>query len=104
MQTPYPELPTGSVSRLDILQDKVEKALGKISDLPLTEVVEQVRSTLESAQKLLDNGDLKGALANLRRTLDTADRMLARTEQDDGQRRRAARRRAHDDVQRRTRR
>jgi len=79
IQTPYPELPTGSVSRLDILQDKVEKALGKISDLPLTEVVEQVRSTLESAQQLLDNGDLRGALANLRRTLDTADRMLART-------------------------
>jgi paraquat-inducible protein B len=79
LQTPYPELPTGSVSRLDVLQDKVEKALGKISDLPLTEVVEQVRSTLESAQKLLDNGDLRGALANLRRTLDTADRMLART-------------------------
>jgi paraquat-inducible protein B len=79
IQTPYPELPTGSVSRLDILQDKVEKALGKISDLPLDEVVEQLRATLESAQKLLDNGDLRGALASLRRTLDTADRLLART-------------------------
>jgi paraquat-inducible protein B len=76
----YPELPTGSVSRLDILQAKVENALEKIADLPVEEVMLQLRSTLESAQKLLDNGDLRGALANLRRTLDTADRMLARTD------------------------
>ncbi len=76
----YPELPTGSVSRLDIIQAKVENALEKISDLPVEEVIVQLRTTLESAQKLLDNGDLRAALANLRRTLDTADRMLARTD------------------------
>ena len=76
----YPELPTGSVSRLDILQAKVENALEKVSDLPIEEAIVQLRSTLESAQKLLDNGDLRGALANLRRTLDTADSMLARTD------------------------
>jgi paraquat-inducible protein B len=76
----FPELPTGSVSRLDIIQAKVENALEKISDLPVEEVIVQLRTTLESAQKLLDNGDLRGALANLRRTLDTADRMLARTD------------------------
>jgi paraquat-inducible protein B len=80
IETPYPELPTGSVSRLDVLQGKVEKALEKISDLPLEETVEQVRSTLVSAQRLLDNGDLKGALANLRRVLETADRTIARSE------------------------
>jgi paraquat-inducible protein B len=76
----YPELPTGSVSRLDIIQAKVENALEKVSDLPVEEVIVQLRSTLESAQKLLDNGDLRGALANLRRTLDTADRVLVRTD------------------------
>ena len=80
LETPYPELPTGSVSRLDILQGKVEKALERISDLPLDETIEQVRSTLASAQRLLDNGDLKGALANLRRALETADRTIARSE------------------------
>jgi paraquat-inducible protein B len=78
IETPYPELPTGSVSRLDILQGKVEKALEKISDLPLGETIEQLRRTLSSAQALLDGGDLKGALANLRRVLDTADRTIAR--------------------------
>jgi paraquat-inducible protein B len=80
IETPYAELPTGSVSRLDILQGKVENALEKISDLPLEETIEQVRSTLVSAQRLLDNGDLKGALASLRQVLDTADRTIARAE------------------------
>lgn len=78
--TPWPEIPTGSVSRLDLIQAKVEDALEKISDLPLEQTVAQVRSTLESAARLLDNGDLKGALANLRRVLDSADRVLARSE------------------------
>jgi paraquat-inducible protein B len=68
------------VSRLDILQAKVEQALEKISDMPLEETVEQVRSTLVSAQALLDNGDLKGALANLRSVLATADQAVARSE------------------------
>jgi paraquat-inducible protein B len=79
-ETPYPELPTGSVSRLDLLQGKIENALAKISDLPLEETIGQLRSTLAGAERLLDNGDLKGALANLRRVLDTADRAVARSE------------------------
>jgi paraquat-inducible protein B len=80
LEAPYPEVPTGSLSRLDVLQGKVEKALEKVADLPLEETVEQVRATLESAQKLLDSGDLKGALADLRRVLATADRVVSRAE------------------------
>jgi paraquat-inducible protein B len=75
---PYPEIPTAP-SGMEILQDKVEAALEKISDIPVDEVLTQVRSTLESAQKLLDNGDLQGALRNLRRGLETADRTLSAT-------------------------
>jgi paraquat-inducible protein B len=48
--------------------------------MPLGETVEQLRATLASAQTLLDDGDLKGALANLRRVLESADRVLARSE------------------------
>jgi paraquat-inducible protein B len=80
IEAPHPELPTGSVSRLDVLQGKVEKALEKVADLPIEDTILQLRSTLASAQALLDNGDLKGALANLRRVLDTADRAVARSE------------------------
>ena len=69
IDSPYPELATGTLSRLDILQGKVERVLETVADMPLEETVEQVRATLTSAQALLDNGDLKGALANLRRVL-----------------------------------
>lgn len=80
IESPYPELATGTLSRLDILQGKVERVLETVADMPLEETVEQVRATLTSAQALLDNGDLKGALANLRRVLETADRAIARSE------------------------
>jgi paraquat-inducible protein B len=80
LDSPYPELATGTLSRLDILQGKLERVLEKVADVPIEETVEQVRATLASAQTLLDNGDLKGALANLRRVLETADRVIARSE------------------------
>ena len=76
---PYPEIPTAP-SGMEILQDKVEAALEKISDIPVDEVLTQVRSTLESAQKLLDSGDLQGAVRNLRRGLETADRTLTQAQ------------------------
>ena len=76
---PYPEIPTAPTG-MEILQDKVEAALEKISGIPVDDVLAQVRSTLESAQKLLDNGDLQGGLRNLRRGLETADRTLAQAE------------------------
>ena len=80
LESPYPELATGALSRLDILQGKLERVLEKVADVPIEETVEQVRATLASTQTLLDNGDLKGAFANLRRVLETADRALARSE------------------------
>ena len=63
-----------------ILQDKVETALEKISDIPVGEVLQQLRSTLESAKSLIDGGDLRGALKNLERGLASADRTLAQAE------------------------
>lgn len=76
---PYPEIPTAPTG-IEILQEKVEGALEKISDLPLDEVLDQVRTTLASAQKLLDGGDVKGALGSLQRALDSADRTLGAAE------------------------
>ncbi len=80
LPSPHPELATGSQSRLDILQGKLERALETVSEMPLGDTIVQLRATLASAQTLLDDGDLKGALANLRRVLETADRVLARAE------------------------
>ena len=76
---PYPEIPTAPTG-MEILQEKVEAALGKISDLPVDEVLGQMRATLASAQKLIDGSDLKGALNSLQRGLDSADRTLGAAE------------------------
>jgi paraquat-inducible protein B len=74
---PYPEVPTGP-SSLRLVQDKLEEALDKAADIPVTDVVLQLRTTLESAQTFLDSGNLTGALGDLRRGLQTADRALTR--------------------------
>jgi paraquat-inducible protein B len=72
---PYPEVPTAPTG-MEMLNDKLEGTLSKIADLPLDEVVKQVEATLKSAQTLLDSGDLRGAIRNLKVTLATADRTL----------------------------
>jgi len=76
---PYPELPTAPTG-IEILQDRVEAAIEHISELPVAEILEQVKATFTSAQKLLDSGDLQGALVNLRRGLASADRTLVTAE------------------------
>lgn len=76
---PHPEIPTAPTG-MEILHEKVEAALGSISELPVGEVLTQLQSTLASAQKLLEGRDLQGAFTSLRRGLDTADRTLAAAE------------------------
>jgi phospholipid/cholesterol/gamma-HCH transport system substrate-binding protein len=76
----YPELPTAPTG-FELLNDKLETALQKVSDVPLDEVLVQIQSTLGSVQRLLDQGDIEAALRSLRTTLDTANRALARSDQ-----------------------
>ena len=79
IKTPYPEVPTAPTG-LEQLNEKVEETLKKISEIPIEEVVTQLRDTLQSAQGLLDSGDLRGAVTNLRVTLATADHALKRAD------------------------
>ena len=72
---PYPEVPTAPTG-MEMLNDKIEGTLNKIADLPLDDVVKQLQATLQSAQTLLDSGDLRGAVKNLNVTLATANRTL----------------------------
>ncbi len=76
---PYPEVPTGP-SSLKLAQDRLEEAIEKAADIPVADVVHQLRATLESAQKFLEGGNLNGALGDVRRGLQTADRTLTRAE------------------------
>jgi len=79
IEMPYPEIPTAPTG-MELLSEKLEATLEKISDVPIDEVLLQLKATLASAQKLLDSGDVHGALRELRLTLETANRTLAGAE------------------------
>ena len=80
LQLPYPEVPTAPTG-MELLNEKIDETLKKLSEMPIEELVAQFQSTLKSAQGLLDSGDLRGALANLRVALATADQTLKRADQ-----------------------
>jgi paraquat-inducible protein B len=75
IKAPYPEVPTAPTG-MEMLNERVEETLKKISEVPVDEVVTQLRDTLKSAQSLLDSGDLHGAMKNLRAALATANQTL----------------------------
>jgi paraquat-inducible protein B len=62
----YPELPT-TPTAMEKLGDKAEDFMDKLADLPLDQMLENFRKTLESARKLLDSPDLHGTLAGARK-------------------------------------
>lgn len=79
IETPYPEVPTAPTG-MERLNDRIEETLQKISDIPIEEVVTQLRETLRSTQALLDSGDLRGAVANMRVAMAAANQTLKRAE------------------------
>jgi paraquat-inducible protein B len=80
VKSPYPEIPTAPTG-FELLNERIEATLKKVSDVPLDEVLVQIQVTLGSVQRLLDAGDLEAAVRSLRLTLDTANRALARSDQ-----------------------
>lgn len=76
IKTPYPEIPTAPTG-MELLNDKLENTLQRLADVPIDEVLLQIRATLLSAQKLLDSRDLSGSLKNLRVTLESANHALS---------------------------
>jgi paraquat-inducible protein B len=80
LQLPYPEVPTAPTG-MELLNEKIDETLKKISEMPIEELATQLRQTLLSAQTLLDSGDTRGAIANLRIALASADHTLKRADQ-----------------------
>ena len=85
----YPELPT-SPTALEKLGDRADDFFAKLVDLPLADMMEDVRQAIQAARRLLESPELKevitkasgaarrmdGTLADLQKTLGTADQTL----------------------------
>jgi paraquat-inducible protein B len=65
---------------MEVINERVEATLKKLSDVPVDEVLIQLNATLASLQKALDQGDVPGTLRRMRTTLDGATSALKSTE------------------------
>jgi paraquat-inducible protein B len=72
----YPELPT-TPTAMERMGDKVEQLMAKIADLPLDQMLEDVRRAIQSVREILESPDLKGVLANARRDAEALGPLLA---------------------------
>jgi paraquat-inducible protein B len=75
----YPEIPS-ALTGMEVINERVEATLKKISDVPIDEVLIQLNGTLASLQTALDKGDVPGTLLRMRTTLDGASRTFASAE------------------------
>jgi len=66
VKAPYPELPT-TPTAMEKLGAKGEQFVDKLAELPIDEMLEDVRQALQSLRTTLESEDLKGAIAGARR-------------------------------------
>ena len=72
----YPELPTTPTS-MEKLGERAETFFAKLAELPMDEMLEDVRKALQSLREVLSSPDLKGALAGAHRSADGLELTLA---------------------------
>jgi paraquat-inducible protein B len=77
--TPYPEIPTAPTG-MEVINQRVEETLRKISDVPVDEVILQLNTTLTTLNRVLDKSDVPGTTQKLRSSLDAMTRTLASAE------------------------
>jgi paraquat-inducible protein B len=71
----YPELPTTPTS-MDKLSVQAEVFFDKLADLPLDQMLEDVRKALQSLREVLSSPDLRGAMAGAHRATRRLDPAL----------------------------
>jgi paraquat-inducible protein B len=76
---PWPEIPTAPTD-LELIREKVEAAIGKIADVPLDKVLLQMQTTLASAQRLLDAGEIEKSMREMRSGLVASQKLMGRSE------------------------
>ena len=62
----YPELPT-TPTAMERLEDRAEEIFAKLADLPLDQVLDDLRKALQSLRDVLSSPDLQGTLAGTHR-------------------------------------
>jgi paraquat-inducible protein B len=66
VEAPYPELPT-TPTAMEKLGEKGEQFIEKLAELPIDQMLEDVRLALQSLRTILESEDLKGAIVGTRR-------------------------------------
>jgi paraquat-inducible protein B len=64
----YPELPT-TPTAMERLSERAGQFLEKLADLPLDQMLEDVRTALKSLRELLESPDIRGVLRGARRSM-----------------------------------
>jgi paraquat-inducible protein B len=79
ISTPYPEIPTAPTG-MELINERVEATLSKISDVPIDEVILQLNTTLATLQRVLEQSNAPGTTRELRTTLTTMTKTLQAAE------------------------
>ena len=80
---PYPEMPTVP-STVDQLTGSVSAILTQIANLPLHELIQDLQTTLKSANRLLESPDITRAIASLEKSLARMDNLMGTLESQAG--------------------
>jgi paraquat-inducible protein B len=76
---PWPEIPTAPTD-MEQIREKLEATIAKIADVPLDKVLLQMQTTLKSAQRMLDAGEIEKAMREIRSGMVAAQNLMGRTE------------------------
>jgi len=74
----YPELPT-TPTALEKLGDRAEELMEKLAELPVAEMLEDVRKAISAARQVLESPDLKEVFASANRSAKRFDAVLQET-------------------------
>jgi phospholipid/cholesterol/gamma-HCH transport system substrate-binding protein len=77
--SPYPEIPTAPTG-MEVINERVEETLRKISEVPVDQVILQLNTTLATLQRVLEQSDAPRTTRQLRTSLDAMTRTLASAE------------------------
>jgi paraquat-inducible protein B len=71
----YPELPT-TPTAMEKMSEKAGQFFDKLAELPLDQMLDDVRKALQSLRELLESPDIRGALRGARRSMEALEPAL----------------------------